>query len=94
MILNVFKTGINTVSFLPVFLSCVLGVFNSLVLTPAQGLLGHTQWRSKGGGPGGSGRHFADQKLILERCLKVIVFHYYFKCSTAFQISCLEALDW
>jgi len=37
VILNVFKTGINAVSFLPVFLSCVLGVFNSPVATPAYG---------------------------------------------------------
>ena len=29
-------------SFMPVFLSCVFGVFNSLVPTPAHGLLGHT----------------------------------------------------
>jgi len=29
VILNVFETRINTVSFLPVFLSCILGVFNS-----------------------------------------------------------------
>ena len=35
MILNVFKTGINTVSFLPVF-SCV-GVFNRAVATPDTG---------------------------------------------------------
>jgi len=35
--LNVFKTGINAVSFI---LSCVLGVFNSPVATPAYGLLG------------------------------------------------------
>jgi len=40
VILNVFKTGINTVSFLPVFLSRVLGVLNSPVPTPAHGLLG------------------------------------------------------
>jgi len=40
VILNVFKIGINAVSFLPVFLSCVLGVFNSPVATPANGLLG------------------------------------------------------
>jgi len=44
------------------------------------------------------GRHFADQKLIFERSLKVLVSRYYlefiFKCSTAFQFSCLEALDW
>jgi len=42
MILNAFKTGINAVSFLPVFLSCVLGVLNSPVPTPAHGLLGHS----------------------------------------------------
>ena len=35
MILNVFKTGINTV-----WLCCVLGVFNSAVATPAHGLIG------------------------------------------------------
>ena len=52
------------------------------------------------GGSGGRGprRQFADQKLIFERSLKVLVFCYYFKyifkCSTAFQLSCLEALDW
>jgi len=40
VILNVFKTGINAVSFLPVFLSYVLGVFNSPVATPAHDLLG------------------------------------------------------
>ena len=44
------------------------------------------------------GRHFADQKLIFERSLKVLVFRYYFKnnfqCSTDFQFSYLEALDW
>jgi len=40
VILNEFKTGINIMSFLPVFLSCVLGVFNSPVATPAHGLLG------------------------------------------------------
>jgi len=40
VILNVFKIGINVVSFLPVFLSCVLGVFNSPVATPTHGLLG------------------------------------------------------
>jgi len=39
-ILNVFKTGINAVSFFPVVLSCVLGVFNSPVATPAHGLRG------------------------------------------------------
>jgi len=33
VILNMFKTGITAVSFLPV-LSCVLGVFNSPVATP------------------------------------------------------------
>jgi len=38
--LNVFKTGINAVSFLPVFLSCVHGVFISLVATPTYELLG------------------------------------------------------
>ena len=37
MILSVFKTGINAVSFLSV---CVLGVFDSPVATPAYGLLG------------------------------------------------------
>ena len=64
------------------------------------------QWRSKGGSPGGrgpraalkGGRHFADQKLTFEMSWKVLVFRYYFKyifkCSTAFQISCLEALVW
>jgi len=36
------KTGINTVSFLPVFLSCVVGACNSPVQTPAHRLLGHT----------------------------------------------------
>jgi len=41
------------------------------------------QWRSKGDGWGPraalSGRqHFADQKLIFERSLKVLVFRYYF----------------
>jgi len=40
VILNVFKTGINAVSFLPVYLSCVLGGFYSPVVTPAHGLLG------------------------------------------------------
>jgi len=40
VILNVFKTGMNAVSFLPVFLSCVHRVFNSPVATPAYGLLG------------------------------------------------------
>jgi len=40
VILNVFRTGINAVSFLPAFLSCVLGVLNSPMSTPAQGLLG------------------------------------------------------
>jgi len=34
------KTGFNAVSFLPVLLSCVRGVFNSPVATPAHGLLG------------------------------------------------------
>jgi len=48
--------------------------------------LGCQQWRSKAGpwGPralGGTfrGVHFADQKLIFERSLKVLVFRYYFK---------------
>jgi len=45
----------------------------------------------------GVARHFADQKLIFERSLKVLVLRYYlkciFKCSAAFQISYLEALD-
>jgi len=40
VISNVFKTGINAVSFLPVFLCCVLGVFNSPVAAPVHGLLG------------------------------------------------------
>jgi len=40
VILIVFKTGINTVSFLACFLSGVLGVFNSPVPTPAHGILG------------------------------------------------------
>ena len=35
VILNVFKTGI-----IALFSSCVLGVFKSLVATPAHGLLG------------------------------------------------------
>jgi len=39
VILNVFKTGINAVSFLPV-LSCVFSVFNSPLATPTHGLLG------------------------------------------------------
>jgi len=39
VILNVFETGFNAVSFLPV-LSCVLDVFNSPVATPEHGLLG------------------------------------------------------
>jgi len=39
VILNLFKTGITAVSFLPVFLCCALGVqFNSPVATPAHGL--------------------------------------------------------
>jgi len=37
VILNVFKTGINTVSFLHVF-NCVLGVFNRPLTTPTLGL--------------------------------------------------------
>jgi len=37
VILNVLKTGINAVSFLPV-LRCVLGIFNSPVASPAHGL--------------------------------------------------------
>jgi len=40
VILNVFKTGINAVSSLPVFLSCALGVFNNPPATPSHGLLG------------------------------------------------------
>jgi len=62
------------------------------------------QWRSKGGPEGrgfraahSGGQHFANQKLIIERSLKVLVFRYYFKyisLSTAFQFSYLEALDW
>jgi len=46
---------------------------------------------------GGWGPHFADQKLIFERSLQFLLFRHYFKyilkCSTAFQFSCLEALD-
>jgi len=40
VILNVYKTGINTVSFSQFILSCVLRVFNSAVATSAQRLLG------------------------------------------------------
>jgi len=40
VILLVFKIGINAASFLPVFLSYVLIVFNSPVAIPAHGLLG------------------------------------------------------
>ena len=40
LILNVFETGINAVSFLPVFLCCVLSVFCSPVATPAHDPLG------------------------------------------------------
>ena len=52
---------------------------------------------------GGRGQHFNGggtslTKFNLERSLKVLVFSYYFKyifkCSTAFQFSHLEALDW
>jgi len=39
VILNVYKTDINAVSFLPVFLSCVLDVFNNPVATAVYGLL-------------------------------------------------------
>ena len=39
LILNVFKTGINAVSFLPVVYA-VFRFFNSPVVTPAHGLLG------------------------------------------------------
>jgi len=40
VILNVLKTGINAVSFLPVFFICAFGVLSSPVATPAHGLLG------------------------------------------------------
>jgi len=40
VILNLFVVGINAVSLLPVFLSCVFGVCNSPVATPAHGFLG------------------------------------------------------
>jgi len=40
VILNVFKTGINTVLFLPVFKLCSW-CFNSSVPTAAHGFLGH-----------------------------------------------------
>jgi len=61
------------------------------------------QWGGKGGtwGPRAplQGRwHFADQKLSFWKEFKSSVIRYYFtyilKCSTAFQFSCLEALDW
>ena len=49
--------------------------------------LSGVQWRSKGGAAD-PGRHFADEKLISERILKVLAFRYYFKyifkCSNAF----------
>jgi len=48
-------------------------------------------------GATGPGRLFADQKLIFERSLKVLVLHYLkyiFKCFTTFPFTCLEALHW
>jgi len=77
-----------------------LQVTKSASLPAEAGCETREQWRGKGValGAAGPGRHFADQKLIFERNLKVLVFRHYFKyifkCSTAFHISCLEALDW